>query len=149
MNNGKMDSVLYHNIVFKKFKKHFPKATEDEINAYFELRKKSKIFCEYCKTELKTPVPYPYYNVPSIDHKTPKVFGGLNEFSNIAICCYQCNIVKGTMLSETYIKMLKLLSIDKKWSNKIMNELFIGRKANKLERLKKEEKKKVFLYEYM
>jgi len=134
-----MDKELYYNIVFKKFKKHFKETTEQEINDYFHLKEKESIYCEYCKTELKVGMPYPYYNSPSIDHKKPKTSEGKNEFDNIAICCFQCNIVKGTMNSETYEKMLELLSKEPEWKNKILNEIFTGRFANKLARLKKEE----------
>lgn len=142
MNNGLMDSSVYHNIIFKKFKKHFPEATEEEINDYFKLREKEKIYCEYCKTELKVNQPYPHYNAPSLDHKKPRINGGENAFSNIAICCHQCNICKGTMQAETYVRLLQLLDFDKEAKSQILNELFIGRFANKLARLKKEESQK-------
>jgi len=136
-----MEKDLYHNIVFIKFKKHFPKTTEQEINEYFNFKEKEKIFCEYCKIELKVHQKYPYSDAPSLDHKIPKTRDGKNEFDNIAITCFQCNVVKGTMFAETYLKMLELLSVDKKWSERIRAELFLGRKANMLSRKNKKTKK--------
>lgn len=149
-----MDSELYKNIVFNKFRKHFPDidsiSLEDQVNDYFGLKEMESINCGYCGIELQHPTKYPHYNTPSIDHKIPTVYSnGANVFQNIMICCYQCNIVKGTMLAETYIKMLKLLSTDTETSQKARNQLFIGRKANMLERKTKKPKKDVMLSDFL
>ncbi len=149
VNSGKMESQLYHNIVFNKFKKHFPEATEVEINETFFLRNKENIYCYYCGRKLKYPTDYPYYDTPSIDHKTPKVCGGKNEFNNIAICCFQCNIVKGTMMASSYKKMLELLNKDPNWKEIILNEIFIGRRANMLARKKKEDQREAMVSDFM
>ncbi len=144
-----MEAELYHNIVWKKFRKYFPKKTEQEINDYFHIKEKEKIFCKYCGEELKVNTPYPYYNAPSIDHKIPTSREGKNEFNNIAICCHECNIVKGTMLAETYEKMLELISISPEWQDRIMHELFLGRQANKLERVKRTKIPKRKLHDFV
>ncbi len=154
VNSGKMNPNLYHNIIFNKFKKHFPEIDKDilekQVNYYFHLREMENIYCGYCKIELEYPTKYPHYNTPSLDHKIPQVYpDGTNTFDNILICCYQCNIVKGTMLAETYFKMLELLSVDPEMSITIQNQLFIGRLANMLERKTKKEKKGVMLSEFM
>ena len=101
--------------------------------------------CEYCKTKLlsKYETNYPWKEVPSIDHKIPKIFSeGSNEYSNIAIVCYRCNLAKGTMRSESYLILLQALSsfAGEKKKEEILNELFIGRKAAKLKQLEGEVK---------
>jgi len=138
----KMEKDLYHNIVFKKFKDHFPEiereSLEEQVNEYFKLKEKEKIFCEYCGVELKAHQKPPYSDSPSLDHKNPKTRGGKNEFDNIAITCTQCNIVKGTLNTEEYLKFLQLLSVEPEWSKIIRNNLFWGRKKNMLNRKEKE-----------
>lgn len=143
-----MNKELYHRIVFVLFKKHFKEASEEEIDFYFHLKGQQKLFCGYCERELKYPTTYPYYNTPSIDHMRPLIREGENTFDNIKICCFQCNICKGTMFAETYQMMLFLLDSNKEWKTKILDELFIGRKANKLARLRKEKERKPMLSDY-
>lgn len=148
-----MDKDLYHNIVFKKFKRHFPEIDrnnlEKEVNNYFKLKEKEKIYCEYCKVELKAHQPYPYKDASSIDHKLPKTRGGKNVFDNIAITCTRCNIIKGTMSTEEYLKFLELLSVEPEWKAKILDSLFWGRRANMLNNKTMKQMKKVMLDEYM
>ena len=141
-----MDKDLYHKLVFVRFKKYFPNTSEEEINEYFKLNEKEKLFCEYCGIELLPNTKYPYEQAPSLDRKLPESRKGKNEFDNIAITCTQCNIVKGTMLSETYLKMLKLLSVDKEASFRIRDEIFLGRKAYMLERKRNNTPKRLFEY---
>lgn len=130
-----MDTNLYHNLVWRKFKKYFPKATEDEINAHFKLKEKPKIFCEYCGIELRLEKNKPYASNPSIDHKIPQSIGGTNTFDNIAVCCHRCNIVKGTLTDGTFRELLFLLNQNQVLKERVMSGLFKGRLANKLERL--------------
>jgi len=136
----------------ERFKKHFQGTKWPEINEYFNFDSKDKLFCEYCGIKLKARPDPPYYESVSLDHKVPKARGGYNTFQNIAICCHQCNIVKGTMLDVTFKTFHELLDADPHWKKQIFDEIFLGRKANKINRLfgKKDEKpKKRYLHEFM
>lgn len=152
MNSGLMDKDLYKNIVFKKFKRHFPEIPADklekEVNDYFKLNEKENIYCEYCKIELKPNQRYPYNDASSLDHKLPKTRGGANTFDNIAITCTQCNIIKGTMNTEEYLKFLELLSVEPEWKIKILDSLFWGRRANMLNDKTRKQMKEVMLSDY-
>ncbi len=144
-----MVSTLCH-----RFAKYFKQGdTWEQANAYFHFTEKEKLYCEYCGIELQAmeTTPYPHHAALSLDRKLPASRGGKNEFENIAICCTRCNICKGTMGAETFLRMLKLLSSDKEALEIILNELFWGRQANMLNRHlgeKKEEPKK-FLHEFV
>lgn len=148
-----MNTELYKNIVFNKFKKHFPEidriSLEDKVNDYFCLKEMEKIYCQYCDVELKTHQPSPYKDSPSLDHKLPKSRGGLNTFHNIAITCTQCNIIKGTLTTEEYLKMLDLLSVEPEWKEKILEGIFPGRKANMLNAKSKKKKRGMMLSDFM
>lgn len=105
------------------------------------LKSKDWQHCEYCKTKLlsKYETNYPWQKVPSIDHKIPRVCGGSNEYDNMAIVCCRCNLVKGTMNYDTYLIFIKAITEEgEEIKERILNEFFIGRKANKLQRMEKE-----------
>ena len=131
-----MDKDLYKNLIFEKFKRHFPEipsySLEDRVNHYFKFKEKENIYCEYCDIKLKPHQPPPYNDASSLDHKHPLSRRGSNTFDNIAITCTQCNIIKGTMNTEEYLKFLELLSVEPKWKEKILESLFWGRRANML-----------------
>ena len=123
-----------------RFSKYFKGRKWEEINAHFHFTEKEKLYCEYCGIELqeRSETPPPHHNALSLDRKLPESAGGKNEFSNIAICCTRCNICKGTMGAETFKRMLELLSTDKPAMETILNEMFWGRRANKIARIQKE-----------
>ena len=60
------------------------KVTAAELKNKYESQNKK---CYYCGVTLKN---------PQVDHKTPRSKGGLNVIDNIAICCKDCNHLKGT-----------------------------------------------------
>lgn len=91
--------------------------------------------CFYCGKKLKIKDKYPYKDVPSVDHKIPLLFGGNNNYSNLVLCCHQCNIIKGTMTASTFKRMISLLKNDPDLLNDMFDEMFRGRFANKMERL--------------
>jgi len=130
----------------QRFRKHFPGTDFVEVEGYFKFSEKEKLLCEYCNAELLARDEKPWHNVVSIDHKVPLSWGedagGINAFSNIAICCAKCNICKGTMKAETYKALLRLLDSDKEIKEQILSEMFSGRYANKMDRLTKTEGKK-------
>ena len=59
-----MDKDLYKNLIFEKFKRHFPEipsySLEDRVNHYFKFKEKENIYCEYCDIKLKPHQPPPY-----------------------------------------------------------------------------------------
>ena len=100
----------------------------------FDILEKNDFKCEYCGRPLNLKPKKPFYlDAISIDHKIPLTLGGSNEMENLTIVCNCCNIIKGTMRSETYLEFLKY--IPKRLLEKIFEEWFIGRFANKMGRL--------------
>jgi HNH endonuclease len=57
--------------------------------------------CYYCHVPFFNNTIYARYH---IDHKTPISRGGSNDIFNIAISCPTCNLVKGKMTDEEYLK---------------------------------------------
>ena len=146
-----MNLDLYHKLIWVRFHNHFPEASEEEINAYFHLKEKEKIYCKYCQIELQLKSKYDFAS-PSIDHKQPLSRHGKNKFDNISICCYRCNIVKGTLTSEEYSWLLEALSLINDYKKEaILAGLFLGRKVNKIIRAKNQEIKDThqYLHDFM
>ncbi len=89
--------------------------------------------CVYCKKQLVQSSNDKYYrDVYSFDHITSFSNGGNNSTENINVCCHECNIIKGTLGKETFIKFFEALSVDER--NRLFIEGFKGRLANKIER---------------
>jgi len=118
----------------RRFKKHFPKKTWEEIDEYFLFTSNDELLCEYCYDKLYARQPYPHRKVVSLDHKKPKALGGKNSFENIAICCCECNIVKGTMDDKTFKELHSILNQHPNLKNRVFKGLFWGRLANKIKR---------------
>ena len=96
--------------------------------------------CSYCDTVLSINPLHPYKStVISIDHKIPLANNGTNKKENIIICCYRCNIVKGTMKYKIFLKLLKILKKENAL-DEVLDGMFQSRFANKLERVKNENK---------
>lgn len=89
--------------------------------------------CFYCGRPLNTKSGYPYKATPSVDHYLPLSKGGIGGGCNIVLCCYVCNIVKGTMSGHCYEEALRVLKHSKHWKA-LMDEWFEGRRANKIAR---------------
>jgi 5-methylcytosine-specific restriction endonuclease McrA len=94
--------------------------------------------CYYCGKKMNIKSKYPYKEAPSIDHMVPISRGGTNNINNLIVCCHACNIIKGTLSSNTFIDLLNKIKDDTNLMNKIFNESFNGKFANKLERVKEE-----------
>jgi len=123
---------------FYKHKKRSEKLNIDgpKLHDYIDIFKesyKNGFFCYYCGKKLKFVSTHPFSDVPSVDHKIPLNMKGTNNKENLAICCYACNLIKGTMSSETFKNIIK--SIDKETLDKMFKESFSGKFANKLERI--------------
>lgn len=130
-----------------KFHRHFKGINYEQVENYFQFSRIDKIYCEYCGKELKVNTNYPFYDAPSVDHKIPLSQGGGNSFENVVICCHRCNIVKGTMDAETYEDLLyciRKIRTDEQ-VEKMLNQMFRGRLANKLKR----EQRKVMISEFV
>lgn len=93
--------------------------------------------CCYCGCKLKITEPPPSLSVFSFDHYTPLALGGNNDLKNIVICCHSCNIIKGTMIGDTYKQLLGYVPVALK--NKMFIEIFRGRIADKIERVQSED----------
>ena len=47
----------------------------------------------------------------TIDHKTPKIRGGLDNPGNLHVCCWICNQVKGNLNHSEFLKYRKSLHL--------------------------------------
>lgn len=65
--------------------------------------KKSEPHCVYCKSN--NPI------FLTKDHKIPKRLGGTDDPSNMQICCWVCNQLKGGLSHEDFLKYRKALKI--------------------------------------
>jgi len=59
------------------------------------IRKYGTLTCEYCSGDLD-------FGNDSIDHKTPLIRGGTNEFENLFVSCRLCNSRKNRKTEEEY-----------------------------------------------
>ena len=123
---------------FNTHKKSGGTLTRNEIIILLKENYENGFKCYYCKCDLKFKDFKPHKNVPSVDHLIPLSMGGRNEKENITICCARCNIVKGTMKSDTYIEFLNKIGINSILHTKIINESYKGKFANKIERVNEE-----------
>jgi 5-methylcytosine-specific restriction endonuclease McrA len=136
--------------IIQNAKKYIPTLTCEEIIDRFRLfskeHMKNGIECCYCQKILKykSQTCYPWKDVGSIDHKIPQHEGGSNTLDNLALCCHQCNVVKGTMNSKTFIEIFKSFDkSDKKQGvdssrslkQRYLDEVWAARLANKIERV--------------
>jgi 5-methylcytosine-specific restriction endonuclease McrA len=124
--------------IFSRYNSHGIK-----FDTWEELKQKTGLteiepLCYYCKKQLQARSPYPYKDTVSLDHKTPKCFGGENTIENTVLCCTECNIIKGTMSSQTYFIFLEVFNKFPNEKKLVFQELFWGRKKNKIERERKE-----------
>ncbi len=150
--------------VIQNAKKYIPTLTREEIFERFGLfneehMRSGIIKCCYCQKILKykSQTCYPWKDVGSIDHKIPQHEGGPNTLDNLVLSCHQCNIVKGTMNSDTFLEMFEAfdktgkgkggVDSSKNLKQRFLDEVWASRLANKIERvnydlrLKKEQKK--------
>ena len=92
--------------------------------------------CYYCGCALHVRQPRPSPQVFSLDHYLPFALGGKNTVENIVICCHSCNIIKGTMRGGTFEELLHYIPVELK--EKMFDEIYRGRLADKLDRVKNE-----------
>ncbi|MBU1067187.1 HNH endonuclease [Patescibacteria group bacterium] len=92
--------------------------------------------CCYCGCKMLRHQTAPSFQAFSIDHYIPFAAGGDNTTGNIVFCCHSCNIVKGTMSGDTFKELLKYIPVELK--NRIYLEIWKGRLAEKLDRIKVE-----------
>jgi len=86
--------------------------TDDQIDDHFKFRDMEVIKCEYCKKRLihrvfHKPDDNLHKAAPSIDHKIPQAMNGSGELENFAVCCHECNVIKGSLTAKTFKRLLK------------------------------------------
>jgi 5-methylcytosine-specific restriction endonuclease McrA len=150
--------------IISNAKKYIPTLTRDEIIERFGLfneeSMRNGIRCCYFQKLLKykSQTCYPWKDVGSIDHMKPQHEGGSNTLDNLVLSCHQCNIVKGTMNSDTFLEMFEAfektgkgkegVDSSKNLKQRFLDEVWASRLANKIERvnydlkLKKEREQK-------
>lgn len=91
--------------------------------------------CVYCGKVMRLVDKKPYKNTFSIDHKVSLARKGTNDLSNLVVCCHECNIVKGTMSADTFMRIIQIIRLhDPELLSRYYVEMWDGRFANKLER---------------
>lgn len=80
------------------------------------------LICHYCGRDLDIyATPGNYKMTLSLDHKIPFSKKLDNSVDNLVICCYRCNIAKGTKSYEAF-----KTAVDKlKWANRTAMEKFL------------------------
>lgn len=121
--------------IFRRYAHHgFDFQTWEELKQKTGLDESKECTCYYCGVLLQAETPYPYLTSVSLDHKQPKFYNGENTIENTCLCCARCNIIKGTMREGTYKLFLELLSVNPTAREQIMDEMYWGRRADKLRR---------------
>jgi len=100
---------------------------------------KKGFLCDYCKTQMLIKDYPPFRHVPSIDHIKPISMGGNSLKDNLTVCCFGCNIIKGTLNGNTYIELLGKIGVGSELYKQIFKESFNGKLANKIQRKKEEQ----------
>jgi len=123
--------------IFRRYSKHgFKFQTWKELIKKTKLKENKDPLCYYCKTKLTANFKEDKNNNVSLDHKQSKHFGGKNTLDNVVLCCHQCNIIKGTMDSETYFQFLEALE-KVGLKEKVFTQMYPGRLAAMLNRKNK------------
>ena len=142
--------------IISNAKKYIPTLTRDEIIQKFRLfdeeHMKNGIKCCYCQKTLKykSQTCHPWKDVPSVDHMEPQHEGGPNILDNLTLCCHQCNIVKCTMNSKTFLEIFEAFDRTgnedekdgKSLKQRYLDQVWVARLANKIERVNYELKLK-------
>jgi 5-methylcytosine-specific restriction endonuclease McrA len=76
------------------------KGTIQGIELYWIVNSKCNNKCRYCGKQLSR-------RTMTFDHVIPLSRGGMHEVSNLVICCYQCNIDKGSLTLTEFLKERK------------------------------------------
>jgi len=129
---GLLQSKLYSRFDRHGYKKGI---SWKEIEDYYNLKNKDHLNCNYCGKLIKEIDEPPYRDVVSVDRIIPDCEGGTNDFSNLAIVCAECNIVKGTMSLQTFMEMMACLE-GCGIKDKVFKQIYRGRKAAMLQRKK-------------
>lgn len=58
----------------------------------------------------------------SLDHKIPLSRGGSNTVKNLVVCCHRCNIAKGAMTADEFIRFCD--NFDENELNTILDTLY-------------------------
>lgn len=78
----------------KTFRKNKILVAEEQLAKY------GRNFCEYCnRFVVKYPANLPFSM--TADHKQSLKQGGSNRKENLAICCFECNVKKGSNCENT------------------------------------------------
>ena len=117
--------------------------TWEELKIKTGLNEDKELTCYYCGDKLLATDVYPYRKVVSLDHKVPKCRDGNNSIENTCLCCTECNIIKGTMEDYVFFSFLEIMNKYPLEKKMIFEQLFWGKRKNKIER----EKKPIMLWE--
>ncbi|MBA7680351.1 hypothetical protein ES703_88666 [subsurface metagenome] len=93
--------------------------------------------CCYCGCQMMKYQRAPSLEAFSLEHYIPFAAGGDNATQNIVVCCHSCNIVKGTMTGDTFKELMEHITPELK--RKMFMEIWKGRLADKLDKVKAEE----------
>jgi len=123
--------------IFRRYRKHgFKFKNWEELIEQTKLDESKLPTCFYCGKELTSDFKKDKFGNVSIDHKKPKYWKGQNTIENTCLCCHECNIIKGTMYSETFFMFLEALN-ETGIKDQVFKEMYPGRKAAMMKRKNK------------
>ena len=67
-----------------------------------QLKSQINIHCRYCLKALRADFKGSKDEQITIDHLIPRSKGGTESWDNLAICCYECNQIKGNSDHNEY-----------------------------------------------
>lgn len=100
----------------------------DTLSKRILLAMKQNWICHWCsQTMVEETLPVMYQNSATVEHLTPKCFGGTNHESNLVSACYRCNQTRGHEAQEIFIEIAKNFLIDTRSVCDVFNPIQIER----------------------
>ena len=75
--------------------------------------------CYYCGKTMEIPLGSP--DSYTLDHGTPKTYGGDSEYDNIYFVCYGCNVLKSCIHKDNFVKVV--FAIKEVYGNSFFEEI--------------------------
>ncbi len=113
-----------------------PPILDDYLEIFYESYSKD-FCCPYCKNKMEI-IGSDQRHIFSFDHIIPLSNKGTNDKANLKLCCYMCNIVKGTVSLDLWNTILTTFSNEERI--RYLNEAYYGALGSKIDRARLEEK---------
>ena len=93
--------------------------TKNDIKKVLVDPYKKDFMCCYCDKSLLVKQSYPSKDVASVDHVVSLANRGAHYIDNLCVCCHACNIIKGTLPDNLFLKLINLIKDFKELAKKI------------------------------